>query len=764
MTAAGQILIKDVAFVSYRGSRLEQTDFGSACPASGPSVNHYRFEYSASGLTCQAQNVLIKACANAACTSLSTDPSTITFTASTPTPSNTATNVTFTGSKALTLGESQATTVTMGMSAAAPSAGLQCYRDGALDSSCSYTLKDTGFIFVDQSTAKAELPTQIAGKFSDVGHNATTFALQAVQYNPTSGACSALFKDGVDVPVELAYECTLTPVLVRAMAPSCAIMAMCHRLPSFGSYSTHNLRFGADSKALIALNYLDAGKIQLRARKSIALAPGKVTVMQGNSDPFVVRPFALHVDVPGNPGSADASGAVFKKAGETFDVTVSAVQYKDGQDANGDGKPDAGVDVSGNALTPSFGQEAVMESVSLSSTLVSPANGHSPALQNAQFVSFVGGKKSKIGGDGVTWSDVGVIDLVAQGDGNYLGSGENVVSHSVRVGRFVPHHFRLRSSSLVAACGNFSYMDQGFPLSLHLEAQNALNTPVLNYDSGSGLHGKASVALTAENLDSGQNLGARLSLPNLSWADGVINSTFTSRFSRMSGAPWLDGPYDSLSVGLQVNDGESTYTIDLIDSAGGGLNMNAGDSGNCASKGNCNALKMHAGVNSFRYGRLSAGGSYGPGGSALNVPLQTEYWDSNTFQVSTLDNCTMLSSRDLLLSGVGTAPFANSYQVRDLDTHSVVGSTTVKTLPPNTTSSTLTASGGLFQLVLNPPTFTAGFIGYTPLVVDATSYPWLQYDWNTQGQGPVDSQLPPFKATFGQFRSNDRVIYWRERF
>ena len=63
VTAAGQILIKDAAFISHRGSRLEYTDFGNACPASGSAVNHYRFEYGGAGLTCQSQSVTVRACA-----------------------------------------------------------------------------------------------------------------------------------------------------------------------------------------------------------------------------------------------------------------------------------------------------------------------------------------------------------------------------------------------------------------------------------------------------------------------------------------------------------------------------------------------------------------------------------------------------------------------------------------------------------------------------------------------------------------------------
>ena len=91
---------------------------------------------------------------------------------------------------------------------------------------------------------------------------------------------------------------------------------------------------------------------------------------------------------PVTPGGADANGAIFKKAGETFDVSVSAVQYVAGQDSDNNGQPDANANLSANPVTPSFGREATPEGATVSNTLLSPVGGNNPTVANSQFSAF----------------------------------------------------------------------------------------------------------------------------------------------------------------------------------------------------------------------------------------------------------------------------------------------------------------------------------------------------------------------------------------
>ncbi|WP_369821220.1 DUF6701 domain-containing protein [Oleiphilus sp. HI0080] len=41
--------------------------------------------------------------------------------------------------------------------------------------------------------------------------------------------------------------------------------------------------------------------------------------------------------------------------------------------------------------------------------------------------------------------------------------------------------------------------------------------------------------------------------------------------------------------------------------------------------------------------------------------------------------------------------------------------------------------------------------------------PWLRFNWDASADGSLEDAPLRF-ATFGQYRGNDRIIYWREVF
>ncbi|NQZ11907.1 MAG: hypothetical protein HRT35_32550, partial [Algicola sp.] len=179
--------------------------------------------------------------------------------------------------------------------------------------------------------------------------------------------------------------------------------------------------------------------------------------------------------------------------------------------------------------------------------------------------------------------------------------------------------------------------------------------------------------------------------------------------------------------------------------------------------GDCDAVKLHAGEVKYRYGRLASSPVFGPATNLINAPIQTQYWDSKSFVLSLDDNCSTLQASEIDLSGNSASPFADRYDVKDLTTHVKNGSLTINTSSEDTSETQLDAANGYFYLTLNPPIFDSGNTGYVPVTLNATAYPWLQYDWSTFGKGAVDALLPTQNVTFGQFRGNDRVIYWREK-
>ncbi|NQZ08959.1 MAG: hypothetical protein HRT35_17530, partial [Algicola sp.] len=388
VSAEGQILLKENSAIVYRADALENSDFGGVCNSSGSVVHHYQFEYDASGLTCKTQQVKIKACADAACETRYESESTLSLVATNGELNSVTTDLTFTKEIAVELAEILPTTIKLTMNNVSPSADLECYENGQLEASCDYKLEDSGFIFVNEDDNNLIIPSQISGKPSNIGYNKKTITLQAVQTDTTTGACTDFFANNTEVVVNLAYQCEdpgsckvyqcLDPNNCPSNAVTITNNGETNPLKEYSSYASHNLLFGNDSKATIAITYPDAGKIKLHAQRSIVLSPDKTTDMKGTSNSFVVRPFGFYMNIGMNPGATDNSGDVFTRAGEKFDMTLSSVIWQAGEDSDNNGEPDADADLSDNPVTLNYGHEISGETVTIAAALVSPLVGNNP--------------------------------------------------------------------------------------------------------------------------------------------------------------------------------------------------------------------------------------------------------------------------------------------------------------------------------------------------------------------------------------------------
>ena len=108
------------------------------------------------------------------------------------------------------------------------------------------------------------------------------------------------------------------------------------------------------------------------------------------------------------------------------------------------------------------------------------------------------------------------------------------------------------------------------------------------------------------------------------------------------------------------------------------------------------------------------------------MPFSAEYWNGSGFVTNTDDSCTPWSTANI------TDPQAY---------HSLVAD-----------SGSLAAGVG-GPLVLEPN----GDRGTDTLIWDMPI--WLEGDWDQDGA----LEDPSASATFGVFRGNDRIVYWRER-
>ncbi|MCJ8268611.1 MAG: hypothetical protein MJK04_04325, partial [Psychrosphaera sp.] len=129
------------------------------------------------------------------------------------------------------------------------------------------------------------------------------------------------------------------------------------------------------------------------------------------------------------------------------------------------------------------------------------------------------------------------------------------------------------------------------------------------------------------------------------------------------------------------------------------------------------------------------------------------------FILSADDSCSNIAAANVLMASSQVTPFAADYNLLSLTDSSDVGDVQVDLAPANTTDATLTAAAGSFNLTLGQSTEIVGYVPVSIRNLDA----WLRFNWDEGVDGVADINLPAQNATFGQFRGNDRVIYWREK-
>ncbi len=244
---------------------------------------------------------------------------------------------------------------------------------------------------------------------------------------------------------------------------------------------------GSPSVGPYSFSYNDVGSVELWMRNST------VTTERGSSGKFVVKPadFVLSaikctavnaascgagaLPSGNNPAASNATGLTFIRAGDSFSVTITAVNSL------------------GNA-TPNYGKEAVPENVKLATALVAPAGGNNPVL-NGSFGAFTSGVAT---GTEFSWGEAGIITLTPSvGDGSYLGAGDVTGTISGNVGRFYPHHFNTEivlSGGVPIPCqtgltcpdnllGEIGAVYSGQPFEVEVTAKNLAGVTTTNYDA-----------------------------------------------------------------------------------------------------------------------------------------------------------------------------------------------------------------------------------------------------------------------------------------
>jgi len=483
------------------------------------------------------------------------------------------------------------------------------------------------------------------------------------------------------------------------------------------------LDFDGSGAASFPVQYKDVGRVLLKARYQGAGEDAGLELLGEGT--FVARPDHFKLAIPGNKAATSVQdGNAFVAAGQDFEIRVSSINAL------------------GN-VTANFGRETPAESVQLKTALVAPADGDSPPLAGA-FGAF----GEDCSGDVTTggkacgqfqWPEVGIISIMPSLlSGRYLGTADVVGDQVAHVGRFIPDRFNIvvaehgEVEPYCTASTAFAYMGQnlhwktGVQPMFTLEAWNASGDVTRNYTLGNFQRLLATdLVRTAGNsdvaaVDAAGNLfpvSTTLELGDLSVIGRgrlqylfSLDDEITYSKTTQARVPPLAPDYRIELTGLADADGVTSPQLPVVLAPAFPLEM--------------------------RYGRLQVENAYGPETSNLEMPFQAEFYTANGFVINSADGCwryntaadVALDQSDL--SGGNTA---------------VIG-----------TSGTLLAGAAEEdkQLTLKAP----GANNQGGVVATFAVPLWLQGDWDQDDL----LENPRATATFGVYRGNDRVIYWRE--
>ena len=703
---AGQAAVPVNWFLSFTGStggssNIHEFDNLRVCstqPQTLPALNHVRILHDGQALTCAAENITLKACADATCSTLYLGPATVDLT-NISGASWSSDPITFSGGQAtVRLTKSTAGTVTLGGIVTSPAAAnttAVCYNGASQSCSLTYTLTAACFDAVETGrSASTPIYTKLAG---------TGFPLDV-----------------------LALATGFTgPVSVALVDPTAAT-GNCN---DFGAGLTAEAAYtflaGDNGRRTFNFNYPNGAKnVRVRIRNT------STNQSACSSDNFAIRPrqLTLSTTTPLNPATNTL------KAGANFNLTAAS-GVPSGYTGTPTTDPTKIVDhnsiaIGAGPLTGAFAAATGANAIGTFQyldvgTITLQANAVLDASFTAvdQVAGLVGAVDHGTGGDCIAGSFSNTLSVGYYGcniGGTALGP----------LGRFYPDHYEV-TANLTAGCNGFTYMGQpALGVTLGVQAMAATGTsPLPRYTSGYPF--AVSFSIVGDNNGTAFDpINNRLTpdLPAFQWTSGAYSGSGTYSFDRAANP---DGPYDNFKLKIIITDTDGAQITKL----------------NTAPIVGVNSVLSPA--TKIRYGRLRLPNAYGPETAPLAMTLQAEYFNGTGFTVNTLDNCTSLPlATRIFLSNPVTAGGAEQPGTAAM----TVGSATTSATMTNTPF--VNGDGGLS---FSAP--GAGNTGYVDVRADISLYPWLQFDWDNNGS--IDTNLNA-RVNFGIYRGNDRIINWRE--
>lgn len=714
------------------------------------SIHHIQLEHDGRALTCEAENIVVKICANADCSLLDNAATSISFT---PTGWVGGDTQTVSGSATLALRNTSAQTITLGMSSSSPPATnpLVCLNTVTGLNDCTLTFNDSGFIY------------NIATQTSCV--TSASITIRAVRQDNSTQACvPTLVNQTRNINFSLGYSNPGSGTFALTLNHNTTDYAV---TPAGINVP---INFDSNGESSFTVTYNDAGQLTLNSLYTGSVASGDAGLSMSGNASYVTKPARLLIftdDANNACTPADIGCSLFKRAGEPFNLKIRGACNNPG-----------------NTVTPNFR----LNGIRLTHDNIAPNINDGNLNITSVAISAVDNGEHIIANQSL--DEVGVFTITAAAPvSGYFSEqiGDATLNTSANIGRFYPDHFCLQSASIdqrtdaatAKSCtDNFNYLDEQFTLNFALKAQAMGNvcasaevtqnydgiwsrfaTPFLENTAVANEAGKWNFAAINDPNGMAQVLNSRISLNTASsspstgaFTNGQISVQAQLDINRIGSAPEFSAESPFNDVRLAMN------PIDLD-----GVSL---DSTTLTIAGNL--YRELAGTGLF-FGRLFAENAFGSNDASLGLRMfaRSEYCNSVTgsacmqWLAKTNDSCTlynilppagvslgrdaanigvpgyyfraggsMTSSSSFDFSDAGTAPGYALVHVPDTSGHSAGWQLFY----------TGSGTGGDFVIPFNFPFNSA----------DSSVHPYLRH---------VNGV-----ASFGHFRGDDRIIYWREIF
>ncbi|MCV2885777.1 LamG domain-containing protein [Aestuariibacter sp. AA17] len=688
----------------------EQSDY--AC-VSCHNVHHFQIQHDGAGLTCEAETVFIKACANADCSHVYDQDASVTLL---PVQQDVVIPANSQG-VSVAFRQSTPEIVSLAVGSSTPSAAYsyQCLRNDGV-ANCTLPFTDAGLKIVN-ATGAITLPTQVAGR------EFSTMSVQAVKDN--EGVCQALLEGERSLQVQ--FQCAepnqcKTPLNVNGVDINS------------GSHAFTPANFSQASAALNRISYQDAGRIGLK----LSVVVDDVTLTSGWQQVNVI-PYQLSL--------AKTSVNRGTRAGHTFDIVIEALSET-------------------GAVLPNYQPENLQMSVvrtdaSPYSGLLDYGSGSlssqtSQTFSAAPLVNFSQGAATL----NARYMEVGSVAIDVR-DVNYLGTHLTIPSAgATTLGTFIPAYFDVQRETLADikvqhAHSQFSYFGQpiGFveAPSYIVSAVNATGQITKNYDAIFDWQ-LPSTFSDLSVTDNGYAAGLTIHQParpetvkmtagvrqfNLHDIQYLYNRTITPIAPHVAQLRLEVGP----TLFSRVLEGQTV----CFDTEG---------------DGDCDGFVVASVVaesadSTLRWGRLVLENTSGSELENKIVPVNVQYYvDEGQGFVRNVDH-------------TGLTPFSITPQQVSMkhmssSSEDITDAVNIASSQFRFVKGSSLGHGGIFVNQAADTRLRKRGIVTIELRSDLLSWDdYLDFDWNGNESGKGN---PSAQVTFGIYRGNDRIIYWREVF